>query len=41
MDRHPPVGFRLHEPVLEGVDSCSKALAGRFLLFSLLAKASK
>ena len=40
MDRHPPVGFRLAEPVLEG-DSFSKALARHFLLFSLLAKASK
>lgn len=38
---HPPVVFRLHEPVLEVVGFCSTALGGRFLLFSLLAKASK
>lgn len=36
-----PVDFRLHLPVLEDEGSGSKALAVRFLLFSLLAKASK
>lgn len=38
---HPPVDFRLLLPVLEDEGPCSKALARRFLFFSLLAKASK
>ena len=38
---HLPVDFCLLLPGLEDEGPCSKALAGRFLLFSLLAKASK